>query len=74
MFSRKLHRMTAASALPTATNGGLAGRPRVTDTGIHNVFIAGDWVGEEGHLADAAIATGKAAAEAAVRCLDKVAA
>jgi len=73
VHARKLHRMTAVSALATAAGGGLAGRPQVTGTGHENVFIAGDWVGPEGHLADAAIASGKAAAEAAVRNLAKVA-
>lgn len=73
VYTRKLHRMTAVSALATADRGGLDGRPKVTDTGVDNVFIAGDWVGAEGHLADAAIASGKAAAEAAVRRLSKVA-
>ena len=74
VHSRKLHRMTAVSAVATAELGGLAGRPKATDTGHDNVFLAGDWVGPEGHLADAAIASGRAAADAALRQLAKVAA
>jgi len=73
VHSRRLHRMTAVSAIATAELGGLRGRPQVDNTGLENVFIAGDWVGAEGHLADAAIGSGRAAAEAALRCLDKVA-
>jgi len=69
VVSRRLHRMTACSALPVAESGGLAGRPKVTDTGHRNVFIAGDWVGPVGHLADAAIASAKASADAALALL-----
>jgi len=66
---RRLHRMTAATAVATAEQGGLAGRPGVDDTGHDNVFIAGDWVGPTGHLADAAVASARVAADAAVRHL-----
>jgi len=68
--TRKLHRMTAATAVPTALQGGLRGRPSVSDTGMDNVFIAGDWVGPDGHLADASVASGHAAAEAALARLE----
>ncbi len=68
---RRLHRMTAATAIPTADQGGLGGRPTVDDTGHDNVFVAGDWVGPTGHLADAAVASGRAAADAAVRHLER---
>lgn len=64
--SRRLHRLTAAAAVATARTGGMAGRPTVTDTGHANVFVAGDWVGPVGHLADTSIASGKAAADAAL--------
>lgn len=67
--SRRLHRMTPVTALPVAAHGGLAGRPSVDDTGHPNVFLAGDWVGPVGHLADAAIASAQAAANAALACL-----
>lgn len=69
VVSRRLHRMTAVTALPVAAHGGLHGRPTVTDTGHPNVFLAGDWVGPVGHLADATIASAKAAADAALACL-----
>jgi hypothetical protein len=58
---RYLHRMVACGALPTPGGGGLAGRPDVADTGHEGVFMAGDWLGRDGHLADAALATGEAA-------------
>ena len=68
---RSLHRMVTVSAIPTATRGGLAGRPGTTDTGHHNVFIAGDWVGPVGHLADASLASAEAAAHAALAVLGR---
>lgn len=60
---RYLPSLTVAHALPTAQQGGLAGRPKPEDTGVRGVFIAGDWVGGEGLLADASVASGKRAAE-----------
>ena len=63
---RYLHRMTVAAALPVAANGGLAGRPRVADSGLDGVFLAGDWVGPDGHLLDASVASAEAAVGAAV--------
>jgi len=53
--------------LPTATQGGLKGRPATQlDT---NLFVAGDWVGEEGLLSDAAVASAHLAAKKAVNTL-----
>ena len=63
--SRFLARMTVVGAAPRAVNGGLAGRPAITATGIPGVFLAGDWVGPEGMLVDAALASGHAAGRAA---------
>lgn len=53
-------------ALPTAAQGGLAGRPAVDATGARGLFLAGDWVGETGMLADASLASAKRAAELAL--------
>jgi phytoene dehydrogenase-like protein len=58
---RYLHRMVACGALPTPGTGGLAGRPTVDDTGLDGVLVAGDWVGGEGYLAEAALVSGEAA-------------
>jgi phytoene dehydrogenase-like protein len=61
---RFLPGMVVANDLPRAADGGLAGRAPVA---VHeNVFLAGDWVGAEGMLADAAAAS---AAEASRRVL-----
>lgn len=63
--SRYLHRMVVTGALPVPERGGMAGRPRITDTGTARVLVAGDWVGPDGHLADASLASGEAAGRAA---------
>lgn len=67
--ARYLHHMVASSALPLPGNGGMAGRPGIDDTGQPNVLVAGDWVGPAGHLADAALASGEAAGQAALQRL-----
>jgi phytoene dehydrogenase-like protein len=61
---RYLHEMVACSAMPVPERGGLRGRPPV-HTDIPGVFVAGDWVGPVGHLADASLASGEAAGAAA---------
>ena len=61
VVSRFLARMTVVGAAPLAANGGLAGRPSITATGVRNVLLAGDWVGPDGMLVDASFASGHAA-------------
>jgi hypothetical protein len=65
MHARYLHRMTVCGALPVP-GVGTVDRVRVVDSGYEGVLIAGDWVGPDGHLADAALASGEAAGRAAV--------
>jgi hypothetical protein len=65
--ARYLHRMTVVSAMPSAALGGLRGRPAVTASGHPDVLLAGDWVGADGHLADASLASGAAAGSLAAR-------
>jgi hypothetical protein len=64
--SRFLARMVVAGAAPIAARGGLGGRPAVDATGLPGVYLAGDWVGPSGLIADAALASGQAAAVRAV--------
>ena len=59
--------LTVANALPLAAEGGLGGRPPVAVHERPGLFVAGDWVGPEGLLADAALASARAAAAAIVR-------
>lgn len=68
--SRFLARMVVCAAIPTAARGGLPGRPAVSATGVRGVFVAGDWVGPVGLLADASLASGQEAARAALRRLE----
>ena len=68
---RFLHRMIVAHALPRP-GAGLAGRPPVEVPGLRGVFVAGDWVGPVGMLADASLASAEAAARAAVACAPRV--
>jgi phytoene dehydrogenase-like protein len=63
---RFLPRMLALGALPLAGASGLAGRPAHQCAEIANVYFAGDWVGPEGYLADAALASARTAARLAV--------
>ncbi len=66
---RFLRRMTVTHGMPVASQGGLAGRPSVEIDQCPGVYLAGDWVGREGMLADAAFASadraGRQAAEVA---------
>jgi phytoene dehydrogenase-like protein len=65
--SRFLARMVVAGAAPMAARGGMSGRPTVGATGLPDVYLAGDWVGPTGLMADAALASGHAAALRAVQ-------
>jgi phytoene dehydrogenase-like protein len=62
---RFLPNLTVANALATAEAGGLAGRPAVASA-MPGVYLAGDWVGADGWLADASLASAKLAANAAL--------
>jgi phytoene dehydrogenase-like protein len=59
---RFLPGMTVAHDLPRAEESGLSGRPAVTVPEWPGIYLAGDWIGAEGVLADASAAS---AAEAA---------
>jgi len=60
---RLLPNMTVYNSLVTAAEGGITGRPDTKVSGVENLYIAGDWVGSEGLLADASFASAKRAAE-----------
>lgn len=57
---RFLPTMVVASSLPTPQQG-LAGRPPVTVPGAPGLFLAGDWVGPQGWLSHASLASGEQA-------------
>jgi phytoene dehydrogenase-like protein len=56
---RFLPYMVAASALATAADGGLAGRPGPQVPEAPGLYLAGDWIGPEGWLADASLASAR---------------
>ncbi len=59
---RWLPAMVATNAIVTARDGGLAGRPPVRVPDAPDVFVVGDWVGGEGMLLDASLASAERAA------------
>jgi len=66
LAERFLASMTVAGTVPRAALGGLPGRPAVGGSGTPGIHLAGDWVGPEGLLADAALASGAAAGRRAL--------
>jgi phytoene dehydrogenase-like protein len=57
---RFLADMIVTHLLPSLASG-LAGRPAVSVAGAEGVYLAGDWVGPSGWLADAALSSGQRA-------------
>jgi phytoene dehydrogenase-like protein len=62
---RFLPHMTVAHHLPLASEGGTEGRAPVGVPGFSRLFVAGDWVGPHGLLADCSLASGRQAGEQA---------
>jgi hypothetical protein len=60
--ARFLPHPTVSHWLVGAESGGLAGRPGPAVAGVEGLAVAGDWVGGEGLLADASLASARAAA------------
>jgi len=54
-------RRVVAHDRPTPERGGLVGRPAAEVPGTAGLYVAGDWVGPHGMLADAAASSGEAA-------------
>lgn len=65
VYRRFLPSVAVSHDLIAADRGGFAGRRSARAVGLDNVFLAGDWIGRVGQLADAAVASGLAAAAAA---------
>jgi hypothetical protein len=60
---RWLAGMVTTNALPIAEDGGARGRPGPRVPDAPGAFVVGDWVGAEGLLLDAALASAERAAE-----------
>jgi hypothetical protein len=70
VLERFLRSPVVHHCVPLASSGGLAGRPAVdalAGSVMPGVFLAGDWVGGEGMLSDAAAASGALAGRMAAR-------
>jgi phytoene dehydrogenase-like protein len=61
---RFLPDMTVINSMPLAKLGGTYGRPDSEVSDIPGLFIAGDWVGNEGMLVDASLSSARKAAKA----------
>lgn len=59
--TRFLPKMLVTHGVSLASAGGAGGRPGPSVPRARNVFVAGDWVGPEGMLADASLASGRRA-------------
>jgi phytoene dehydrogenase-like protein len=69
---RFLPNLTVSHALVTAAEGGTAGRPGPEVSGIEGLYVAGDWVGGEGMLTDAALASARRAASAILNARESI--
>ncbi|MBA2682474.1 MAG: NAD(P)/FAD-dependent oxidoreductase [Ktedonobacteraceae bacterium] len=58
-----LPRIEAAGMLVTANGGGLNGRPGPQVEGISGLYLVGDWIGSEGYLPDASLASARQVAQ-----------
>jgi hypothetical protein len=64
---RFLPAVVVGHALVAVESDGFAGRPGGRVAGLKNVFLAGDWIGPTGQLADASVASGIEAARTIAR-------
>jgi len=62
-----LPRIEIVGALPMATSGGFAGRPRPQVAGLANCYLVGDWIGPEGFLVDTSMASSRQVAQHLIR-------
>ena len=69
VHQRFLPHVIVDHGLATAPMGGLAGRPGPEVPGMRMLYVAGDWVGPEGLLADASFASAHQAAQRATAAL-----
>ena len=64
---RFLPNLVVVNDLATADRSGLTGRPGPEVPRVSNLYVAGDWVGSEGWLSDASLASAQRAAESILR-------
>jgi hypothetical protein len=66
MVRRFLPSMTVSHAIPSVATGGLRGRAPVEVRDLPGLYLAGDWVGGQGTLANASVASAAHAAQLVV--------
>ncbi|HKS29350.1 MAG TPA: NAD(P)/FAD-dependent oxidoreductase [Pyrinomonadaceae bacterium] len=71
--ARFLPGITVSNAVVTAEQGGTKGRPGPEVPGLDNLYVAGDWVGSEGMLLDAAVSSAHHAAQLILKRRSEVA-
>lgn len=57
VYRRFLPDMIVMNAMPLATDGGTLGRPGPEVPNVRGLYVVGDWVGKEGMLVDASLAS-----------------
>ncbi|MEK6407840.1 MAG: NAD(P)/FAD-dependent oxidoreductase [Acidobacteriota bacterium] len=62
VYRRFLPDMTVINAMPLAERDGTRGRPGPEVSDVQGLFVVGDWVGNEGLLVDASLASAREAA------------
>jgi phytoene dehydrogenase-like protein len=67
VHKRMLPDMIVMNSIATVETGGTEGRPDPAVPEVPGLFLAGDWIGREGLLVDASLASAKQAAELIVR-------
>ncbi|HTI72507.1 MAG TPA: FAD-dependent oxidoreductase [Candidatus Limnocylindria bacterium] len=68
LHRRYMPQLTVTEASVMASGGGYAGRVASSVEGLSNLWVAGDWVGSHGMLADASLLSAQAAARAVLEC------
>jgi len=63
--------ITVTSGFPPAAEGGVSGRPEPTALGVPGLFLAGDWIGNDGQLSAASLASGILAGKLAAGRVDE---
>ncbi len=64
---RFLPEMVTCSSLAEASRGGLTGRPSIQSEAVEGLYFVGDWVGTEGNLCDASMASAALTAKTILR-------
>lgn len=57
-----LPHMQVSGDMLQARRGGLTGRPGPAVPDVHNLYVVGDWIGQEDHLANASLSSARQAA------------